>query len=259
MWPEYKYMPPLRSWHDIENTSYDVFNFIQYVHIYRLTIKVALVCFCFSLIFAYQFIMATDHQNPASKQQQPGSSALKVRWILHFKKHYAVILIVRVHFPLWSQHLARYVIETFRISLHPWLSATCIIECNFSLSTVAPQLVIYEQENFQGRCHELTGACNNLQEAGVEKVGSILVLCGPWVWLWRRTLKASFEEMSILRFHLLTDHNPRISFSQLLSDGWDMSRPTARASSMCLRRGSILAGIPGPTAGAATPLLHSDQ
>ncbi|KAE8292520.1 Beta-crystallin B2 Beta-B2 crystallin Beta-crystallin Bp [Larimichthys crocea] len=42
-------------------------------------------------------------------------------------------------------------------------------------------LVIYEQENFQGRCHELTGPSNNLQEAGVEKVGSILVLCGPWV------------------------------------------------------------------------------
>uniref|UniRef100_A0AAV2MTT5 Beta/gamma crystallin 'Greek key' domain-containing protein n=1 Tax=Knipowitschia caucasica TaxID=637954 RepID=A0AAV2MTT5_KNICA len=65
------------------------------------------------------FTMATDHQNPASKQQQPGTSAFK--------------------------------------------------------------LVIYEQENFQGRCHELTGPCNNLQEAGVEKVGSILVLCGPWV------------------------------------------------------------------------------
>ncbi|KAG7331962.1 hypothetical protein KOW79_003796 [Hemibagrus wyckioides] len=43
------------------------------------------------------------------------------------------------------------------------------------------KLIVYEQENFQGRCHELTGPCNNLQEAGVEKVGSILVLCGPWV------------------------------------------------------------------------------
>uniref|UniRef100_A0A3Q0SL01 Beta-crystallin B2 n=1 Tax=Amphilophus citrinellus TaxID=61819 RepID=A0A3Q0SL01_AMPCI len=52
--------------------------------------------------------MATDHQSPASKQQQPGTSAFK--------------------------------------------------------------LVIYEQENFQGRCHELTGPCNNLQEAGVDKV-----------------------------------------------------------------------------------------
>ncbi|XP_063050813.1 beta-crystallin B2 [Engraulis encrasicolus] len=63
--------------------------------------------------------MATDHQKPASKQQQPASSAFK--------------------------------------------------------------LIIYEQENFQGQCHELTGPCNNLEEAGVEKVGSILVLCGPWV------------------------------------------------------------------------------
>ncbi|KAA8592737.1 hypothetical protein FQN60_018192 [Etheostoma spectabile] len=70
-------------------------------------------------IFADPFTMATDHLKPASKQQQPGTSAFK--------------------------------------------------------------LVIYEQENFQGRCHELTGPCNNLQEAGVEKVGSILVLCGPWV------------------------------------------------------------------------------
>ncbi|KAF0033661.1 hypothetical protein F2P81_013727 [Scophthalmus maximus] len=70
-------------------------------------------------LLADPFTMATDHQNPASKQQQPGTSAFK--------------------------------------------------------------LVIYEQENFQGRCHELTGPCNNLQEAGVEKVGSILVLCGPWV------------------------------------------------------------------------------
>ncbi|XP_054867183.1 beta-crystallin B2 isoform X2 [Amphiprion ocellaris] len=72
-----------------------------------------------SFILVNPFAMATDHQNPASKQQQPGSSAFK--------------------------------------------------------------LIIYEQENFQGRCHELTGPCNNLQEAGVEKVGSILVLCGPWV------------------------------------------------------------------------------
>ncbi|XP_051509041.1 beta-crystallin B2-like [Myxocyprinus asiaticus] len=63
--------------------------------------------------------MATDHQNPETKQKQPASSAFK--------------------------------------------------------------LVIYEQENFQGRCHELTGPHNNLQEAGMEKVGSILVLCGPWV------------------------------------------------------------------------------
>lgn len=46
-------------------------------------------------------------------------------------------------------------------------------------------------------------------------------------------------------------------FISAFSDGLDMNRPTVRGSSMCLRRGSILAGIPGPTAGAVTPLLHS--
>ncbi|XP_053727896.1 beta-crystallin B2 [Synchiropus splendidus] len=65
------------------------------------------------------FSMATEDQKPESKQQQAGSTALK--------------------------------------------------------------LIIYEQENFQGRFHELTGPCNNVQEAGLDKVGSILVLCGPWV------------------------------------------------------------------------------
>lgn len=53
--------------------------------------------------------------------------------------------------------------------------------------------------------------------------------------------------------------HPSIFFSSVLSDGWDTSRPAVRGSSMCLRRGSILAGIPGPTAGAVTPLLHSAQ
>ncbi|NWI12062.1 CRBB2 protein, partial [Crypturellus soui] len=43
------------------------------------------------------------------------------------------------------------------------------------------KIAIFEQENFQGRCHELNGACPNLKEAGVEKVGSILVHAGPWV------------------------------------------------------------------------------
>ncbi|KAK4812963.1 hypothetical protein QYF61_002790 [Mycteria americana] len=42
-------------------------------------------------------------------------------------------------------------------------------------------IAIFEQENFQGRCHELSGACPNLKDAGVDKVGSILVHSGPWV------------------------------------------------------------------------------
>nr|XP_038043457.1 beta-crystallin B2 isoform X2 [Anas platyrhynchos] len=43
------------------------------------------------------------------------------------------------------------------------------------------KIAIFEQENFQGRCHELNGACPNLKDAGVDKVGSILVHSGPWV------------------------------------------------------------------------------
>ncbi|RMC05846.1 hypothetical protein DUI87_17389 [Hirundo rustica rustica] len=42
------------------------------------------------------------------------------------------------------------------------------------------KIAIFEQENFQGRCHELSGACPNLKEAGVDKVGSILVHSGPY-------------------------------------------------------------------------------
>ncbi|KAL2100163.1 hypothetical protein ACEWY4_004557 [Coilia grayii] len=43
------------------------------------------------------------------------------------------------------------------------------------------KLTIFEQENFQGRCHELTEPCPNLQGAGLDRVGSILIFCGPWV------------------------------------------------------------------------------
>nr|XP_028557914.1 beta-crystallin B2 isoform X3 [Podarcis muralis] len=43
------------------------------------------------------------------------------------------------------------------------------------------KIVVFEQENFQGRCHELNVACPNLKEVGLEKVGSILVHSGPWV------------------------------------------------------------------------------
>ncbi|KAM9359953.1 beta-crystallin B2 isoform 1-T1 [Symphorus nematophorus] len=98
--------------------------------------------------------MATDHQNPATKQQQPGASAFKVGGKLN----------------IWILASSKHQIGFFELN-----------NTHFSCLFFGPQLVIYEQENFQGRCHELTGPCNNLQEAGVEKVGSILVLCGPWV------------------------------------------------------------------------------
>ncbi|XP_074057053.1 beta-crystallin B2 [Macrotis lagotis] len=44
-----------------------------------------------------------------------------------------------------------------------------------------PKIVIFEQENFQGRSHELNGPCANLKDTGMEKAASILVQSGPWV------------------------------------------------------------------------------
>ncbi|KAI1233054.1 hypothetical protein IHE44_0006247 [Lamprotornis superbus] len=54
-------------------------------------------------------------------------------------------------------------------------------DANQPLIQSVRRIAIFEQENFQGRCHELSGACPNLKEAGVDKVGSILVHSGPWV------------------------------------------------------------------------------
>lgn len=135
----------------------------------------------------------------------------------------------------------------------------------FSSLSLPPQLVIYEQENFQGRCHELTGPCNNLQEAGVEKVGSILVLCGPWVFvsmcLWIKD--NCCESAVVYREAILqwiwekTNKRTWLKNANLYAGGWDMSSPDVRGSSMCLRRVSILAGMPGPTADAVTASSHS--
>lgn len=43
------------------------------------------------------------------------------------------------------------------------------------------QIIIFEQENFQGHSHELSGPCPNLKETGVGKAGSVLVQAGPYV------------------------------------------------------------------------------
>ena len=43
------------------------------------------------------------------------------------------------------------------------------------------QIIIFEQENFQGHSHELNGPCPNLKETGVEKAGSVLEQAGPYV------------------------------------------------------------------------------
>ncbi|XP_059498732.1 beta-crystallin B1-like isoform X1 [Stegostoma tigrinum] len=43
------------------------------------------------------------------------------------------------------------------------------------------KMKIFEQENFQGRCVEVTGECMNVCDMGFERVGSVRVDCGPWV------------------------------------------------------------------------------
>lgn len=127
--------------------------------------------------------MATDHQSPASKQQQPGTSAFKVR---EDRRTLAARPV----------HISSHEICALRICNCLSSKKTQLISRAKKEEEIFPlfQLVIYEQENFQGRCHELTGPCNNLQEAGVEKVGSILVLCGPWVWVRDRQRKLANDQ-----------------------------------------------------------------
>ncbi|VTJ78899.1 Hypothetical predicted protein, partial [Marmota monax] len=43
------------------------------------------------------------------------------------------------------------------------------------------QLVVFEQENFQGRRVEFSGECLNLGDRGFERVRSLIVASGPWV------------------------------------------------------------------------------
>uniref|UniRef100_A0A673TIT3 Beta-crystallin B1 n=1 Tax=Suricata suricatta TaxID=37032 RepID=A0A673TIT3_SURSU len=42
-------------------------------------------------------------------------------------------------------------------------------------------LVVFEQENFQGRRVEFSGECSNLGEHGFDRVRSLIVTSGPWV------------------------------------------------------------------------------
>ncbi|XP_029777461.1 beta-crystallin B1 [Suricata suricatta] len=43
------------------------------------------------------------------------------------------------------------------------------------------KLVVFEQENFQGRRVEFSGECSNLGEHGFDRVRSLIVTSGPWV------------------------------------------------------------------------------
>lgn len=60
-----------------------------------------------------------------------------------------------------------------------------------SHSLLLLQIIIFEQENFQGHSHELNGPCPNLKETGVEKAGSVLVQAGPYVPEWPHLVRGA--------------------------------------------------------------------
>ncbi|XP_074743234.1 beta-crystallin B1 isoform X2 [Strix uralensis] len=48
-------------------------------------------------------------------------------------------------------------------------------------STEAFRIVVFDQENFQGRQMEFTSECLNLGDRGFDRVRSVIVTSGPWV------------------------------------------------------------------------------
>lgn len=46
------------------------------------------------------------------------------------------------------------------------------------------QMYVFDQENFQGRMIEISNECMNVCEMGMDRVRSLRVECGPWVFLW---------------------------------------------------------------------------
>lgn len=45
--------------------------------------------------------------------------------------------------------------------------------------SLCPQIIVFEQENFQGRQMEFTAECLNLADCGFERVRSVIVSSGP--------------------------------------------------------------------------------
>jgi hypothetical protein len=47
------------------------------------------------------------------------------------------------------------------------------------MASSLPQLVVFEQENFQGRRAEFAGECLNLGDRGFDRARSLIVTSGP--------------------------------------------------------------------------------
>lgn len=88
-------------------------------------------------------------------------------------------MIVSMHVMLWCIWA---VIVTLQVVL--WciwaviVSLQVVLWCSWAVF-VSLQVVLFELESFQGRKVELSAACKDVTEKGLEKVGSVLVDCGP--------------------------------------------------------------------------------
>ena len=51
--------------------------------------------------------------------------------------------------------------------------------CPCPTLSLCPQIVVFEQENFQGRQMEFTTECLNLGDRGFDRVRSVIVISGP--------------------------------------------------------------------------------
>ncbi|XP_010010536.1 PREDICTED: beta-crystallin B1 [Nestor notabilis] len=61
-------------------------------------------------------------------------------------------------------------------SLHPETQARSLQQ-----EPAAAQIIVFDQENFQGRQMEFTTECLNLGDRGFDRVRSVIVTSGPWV------------------------------------------------------------------------------
>lgn len=95
---------------------------------------------------------------------------------------------------------------------------------------VLPQVTVFEQEHFQGKCQEFTSECCNIQQCGFDNIRSIRVESGAWV----NTVLAQNMRWGTISVWL------DVLF---FTAGWVMSTMTSRASSLSWREESTLTGM----------------
>lgn len=151
--------------------------------------------------------------------------------------------------------------------LHLYASISCLFF--FTCLCFPRQIIVFDEECFQGRRHEFTSECCNVMEFGFETVRSLRVESGAWVN--RDTEKRirftaaekgarkckSETEVNLTRYEKAEVMRKWLLFTQNLSPcffptaGWVMSTPPTRDSSLCWRGESTPSVM---LSGAATPI-----